>query len=126
MKNRPEEMAFYEAQYARIENSKWLKDAVFFDGFGSDMATWYQKISYVLSTSDHESFHLSVTDGAASGAEPKIISWPGSKELYSREWNFDNVINCANSFNIKSIRNNKEMVKHFDLSNITDIWINKL
>lgn len=126
MKNRPEEMAFYEAQYARIANSKWLKDAVFFDGFGSDMATWYQKIGYVLSTSDHESFHLSVADGAASGSEPKIISWPGSKEIYGDEWNFDNIVDCVESFHTRCDYNIKEKVKHFDISVISNAWINKM
>lgn len=126
MKNRPEEMSFYEEQYARIEKNPWLKDSVFFEAFGNDMATWYQKIGYVLSTSDHESFHLSIADGAASGAEPKIISWPGSNELYYKGWNFDDILDCVESFSHGINHKNKELVRNFDISNIGDIWINKV
>lgn len=126
MKNRPGEMAFYHEQYSRIDNSKWLKGAVFFDGFGSDMATWYQKIGYVLSTSEHESFHLSVADGAASGSIPKIIEWPGSRSLYGNEWNFCSVSQCAESFFSTSSTLENGKVLHFDINKISACWLNKL
>ena len=127
MKNRPEEMAFYEEQYFRIENNKWLKDAVFFDGFGSDMATWYQKIGYVLSTSDHESFHLSVADGALTGSQPIILEWPGSRDLYKDSWCFNSIDESALSIleplhsHITEI--NSSFIKEtFDIDTISSKW----
>lgn len=88
MAARVEEMAFYEAQYARIEESPLLKGAVAFDPQGDDMDQWYQQIGVAVSTSDFESFHFTLADGAASRALPVGLAWPGSEWLYPEEWLF--------------------------------------
>lgn len=87
MKNRPNEMKYYAAQYQRIEsiNRKW-PSAVTFDGYGTDMAEWYRHVEIVLSTSDFESFHLTLADGAASGAVPVGLNWPGADLIYPLTW----------------------------------------
>ncbi|MGP9817198.1 glycosyltransferase [Glutamicibacter sp. 363] len=85
---RQDEMAFYEAQYARIEESPLLKGAVAFDPQGNDMDQWYQQIGVAVSTSDFESFHFTLADGAASRALPVGLAWPGSEWLYPEEWLF--------------------------------------
>ncbi|WP_282852879.1 glycosyltransferase [Gulosibacter sediminis] len=87
MLNRPDEMAYYDAQYARIDaiNAK-REGAVVFDGFGPDMEEWYRNIGVAVSVSDFESFHLTIPDGAASGALPTSIDWPGADLIYPREW----------------------------------------
>lgn len=87
MKNRPEEMEFYSQQNRRIEliNSKY-PGAVLFDGFGPDMKDWYRKVGVVLSTSDFESFHLTLADGAASGSAPVSLNWPGADLIYPAIW----------------------------------------
>ena len=95
MKNRPEEMAYYEKQYVRIKENKLLKDAVIFDGFGPDMAEWYRKIGYVLSTSDYESFHLSVADCLASGGQPVVFDWDGAESLYGENVIFTDKFSAA-------------------------------
>lgn len=86
MAAREEEMAFYEAQYARIEESDLLRGAVAFDPQGDDMAQWYQGIGIAVSTSDFESFHFTLADGAASRALPVGLAWPGAEWLYPNEW----------------------------------------
>lgn len=86
MANRPEEMSFYEEQYRRIETDPLLAGAVTFDGQGDDMAEWYRKIGVVLSVSDFESFHLTLPDGAASGALPVSLAWPGADQIYPTTW----------------------------------------
>jgi glycosyltransferase involved in cell wall biosynthesis/spore maturation protein CgeB/cell division septum initiation protein DivIVA len=86
MANRPEEMAFYEQQYARIEADPLLAGAVTFDAEGDDMAAWYRKIGIVISVSDFESFHLTLPDGAASGAVPASLAWPGADQIYPTDW----------------------------------------
>jgi glycosyltransferase involved in cell wall biosynthesis/spore maturation protein CgeB len=86
MQNMPDELAYYEHQYERIRQNPLLKDSVHFDGWGNDMPEWYQKIGFVLSLSDFESFHLSVADGAASGAIPIVLPWEGAKEIYPSYW----------------------------------------
>lgn len=86
MAQRPEEMAYYEEQYDRMRSDPNLVGAVTFDGFGDDMTEWYQEIGVVLSVSDFESFHLTIADGAAHGALPLVLAWPGSDQIYPASW----------------------------------------
>ena len=86
MANRPDEMTFYDEQYRRIETDPWLVGAVSFDAQGDDMAAWYRKIGVVLSLSDFESFHLTLPDGAASGALPASLAWAGADQIYPTSW----------------------------------------
>ncbi|MBV1780725.1 glycosyltransferase [Paeniglutamicibacter sp. ABSL32-1] len=86
MAARPQEMAYYEAQYERIENDPALRGAVTFDEHGNDMPEWFRKIGVALSVSDFESFHFTLADGAASGAVPVILSWPGAEMIYPDAW----------------------------------------
>ncbi|MCK7544314.1 glycosyltransferase [Marinobacter bryozoorum] len=86
MANRPEEMAWYETQYRRLEEDPLLKGAVIFDPHGNDMPEWYAGIDFALSTSDFESFHFTIADGAASGCTPIILPWEGADEIYPKEW----------------------------------------
>jgi glycosyltransferase involved in cell wall biosynthesis len=101
MASRQEELAWYEAQYRRLDDDPLLRDAVFFDGHGNDMPEWYSGIDYVLSTSDFESFHFTVADGAAAGCVPVVLPWEGADEIYKMEW----ICADANSA-AKKIRNN--------------------
>ncbi|MEX3504915.1 glycosyltransferase [Corynebacterium sp. LK2510] len=87
MKNRPEEMEYYAEQYRRIDEINALfPGAVQFDEFGPDMASWYKNVGVVLSVSDFESFHLTIADGAASGAIPAVLNWPGADRIYPAHW----------------------------------------
>lgn len=86
MANRPEEMVWYETQYRRLEEDPLLKGAVIFDPHGNDMPEWYAGIDFALSTSDFESFHFTIADGAASGCTPIILPWEGADEIYPKEW----------------------------------------
>ncbi|WP_353951823.1 glycosyltransferase [Knoellia sp. S7-12] len=87
MSSRPEEMAWYDAQYARIASLNASRPGtVSFDGHGNDMAEWYRNIGVALSVSDFESFHLTIADGAASRAMPVVLGWDGADLVYPREW----------------------------------------
>lgn len=88
MLKREDEMAWYRDCYRRIEqiNETAGRQAVVFDPHGDDMAEWFQGIGYALSVSDLESFHLTLPDGAASGAAPVSLAWPGADRIYPREW----------------------------------------
>ena len=96
LKNRPDEITYYDAQYARADrlNEKY-PGAVTFDEFSPDMAEWYAKIGIALSVSDFESFHFTIPDGAASGAVPYCLAWPGADLLYPDEWIYDSVDDLA-------------------------------
>lgn len=81
-KAKADEMAYYQEQYKRIERNGWENNVVF-EGFGP-IEDWLQKIGWILSVSDHESFHLSVAEGVASGARAVVVRWPGSETIYSK------------------------------------------
>jgi len=87
MADRPQESAYYDAQFARIERiNAGRPDSVVLDAHGDDMPEWYRQVGVVLSVSDFESFHLTIADGAASGAMPALLGWAGSDLVYPREW----------------------------------------
>ncbi len=83
---RTDEMDYYNKLEHRIANDSRLTDAVYFDPHGDDMADWYGGIGVALSMSDFESFHLTLPDGAASGALPVSLSWPGAELIYPETW----------------------------------------
>jgi glycosyltransferase involved in cell wall biosynthesis len=84
--NQGDERAHYRAILERIESSPHLRGAVVFDRFGPDVAAWLQKIGWVLSTSDDESFHLAPAEGMASGALPALLPWSGAETIYDSQW----------------------------------------
>ncbi len=86
MANRPEELAYYQGQDLRIAEDPLLRGAVTFDPQGEDMPQWYAKIGTALSLSDFESFHMTLPDGAASGAVPSSLAWNGADRLYPVRW----------------------------------------
>ena len=131
MKDRPEELEYYEKQDEHIGNSHYLKEAVHFDGFGKDMPIWYQKIGFILSVSDFESFHLTVADGASSGAIPIILKWEGSDEIYPKVWSLKSIDEAVNKILTLSKNDSKfaieatqcqEYVQKFNLNNIYNEW----
>jgi glycosyltransferase involved in cell wall biosynthesis/spore maturation protein CgeB len=101
MASRPEEMAWYETQYRRLEEDPLLKGAVIFDAHGNDMPEWYAGVDYVLSTSDFESFHFTVADGAAAGCVPVVLPWEGANEIYPGEWVHADARSAAQSIKAK-------------------------
>lgn len=84
--DRDDERRYFEALYKRIEHDPLLVDAVHFDGFDADLTTWWQGVGHAISTSDHESFHSTLPDGAAHGCVPTSLAWLGADELYPRSW----------------------------------------
>ncbi|OXS55453.1 glycosyltransferase involved in cell wall biosynthesis [Bacillus sp. V-88] len=104
LKNRPDEMEFYDEIFEKIETSPWAKNVIF-DQHGSDMQDWFRKIGYVLSTSDFESFHLAPMEGMASGSIPVVLHWPGAETIYSKEFLFK-----TEDHAVKFIHENKKLI----------------
>jgi len=126
MANRPEEMAWYQAQYRRLQEDPLLQNAVIFDPHGDDMPQWYANIDFVLSTSDFESFHFTIADGAAAGCTPIVLPWTGADEIYPRQWVYPDV-NAAVA-GIKKGPVNQDKLKQFaeskfDLRAISSLMI---
>jgi glycosyltransferase involved in cell wall biosynthesis len=78
---RSAERDYYQQVYSRI-NSGPLRHKVIFDPQGSDVHHWLQMVGSILSPSDFESFHMAVSEGAASAAVPVVWSWEGASEIY--------------------------------------------
>jgi glycosyltransferase involved in cell wall biosynthesis len=100
MTNRPEEMAWYEHQFRRLEENLLLQGAVIFDPHGNDMPEWYAGIDFALSTSNFESFHFTIADGASSGCKPIIMPWEGADEIYPKEWLYKDVKAAAEAIKV--------------------------
>ena len=83
--DRPEETAYF-ADVAQRLTEPDIAGAVSFDPPGEDVPEWLERVGFVLSTSDDESFHLSPAEGMASRAIPVVRSWPGADEIYDAEW----------------------------------------
>lgn len=99
LKLRPDEMKYFDTQMRRIEELKrrFGQQCVTLEPFGDNMAAFYQKVGHILSVSDHESFHLGLAEGMASGAHPHVLKWPGAVELYGTKWLRDSPIDIAQS-----------------------------
>ncbi|MFT6533886.1 MAG: glycosyltransferase involved in cell wall biosynthesis [Limimaricola cinnabarinus] len=80
--NSTEANKYYSRLFYRIRNNPRLAHQVQFDPHGPDVARWFQKIGWVLSTSDVESFHLAGIEGMASGAIPLVKERLGANQIF--------------------------------------------
>jgi len=55
------------------------------------MAEFYSSVGHVISTSDFESFHLTLADGPVMGCAAHSLKWDGSDEIYSDLWLNDDI-----------------------------------
>ncbi len=111
MKTNPsfrEELALYDELYRKIEQAPW-RENVHFDGHGNDMPEWFQKIGYLISTSDFEGSHQAVAEGMASGATPLMLPWAGAETVYPKEYVFSDVDEM-----MIFVLNNKPDTSHID------------
>ncbi|MEE1620718.1 hypothetical protein ACQ7DA_07835 [Zafaria sp. J156] len=86
MEGRGSEAVYFREQFRRIEEDPLLAGAVAFSGYAPDMASWWQGVGVALSTSDFESFHFTLPDGAVHGALPVSLAWAGADQLYPLDW----------------------------------------
>lgn len=83
---RKKELEYYNDLYKRIENTPSLNGYVTFDGWGNDVERWYQKIDFILSPSENESFHYALADGVMAGCIPLVWPWEGAAQTYTSDW----------------------------------------
>ena len=129
--SRPEERAYFERVYRRIQRDEHLAAGVVFDPFGPDVATWLRRVGFVLSTSDDESFHLAPAEGAVSGGVPALLPWPGSDTIYDPHWIHDDAIAMAEAihatvaegrFTAEATRARDEIVGVYGLRRVRALW----
>jgi glycosyltransferase involved in cell wall biosynthesis len=86
----PEERLYYEEFYAMVRRRPF-RGAIAFVEHDGDVAGWFERVGFILSTSEHEGSHQAVAEGMASGAVPVIRDWRGASRLYPREYVFSGV-----------------------------------
>jgi len=123
MAQRTEEMAWYEAQDRRVKEDPLLKGAVFFDPHCNDMPEWYAGVDYILSVSDHESFHLAIAEGAAAGCIPFSLPWEGAGEIYPREWIYPDISAASEGIKLGCVSKSADaeyLSANFDIRFVSD------
>lgn len=80
----------------RLRIDPLLRNSVFFDEPGRDMAAWFEGIGVILSTSDLEGSHVALAEGMASGALPVVRAWPGVRTLWPSEAIFEQMDAAVN------------------------------
>lgn len=84
--NRPDELSYYQHVFERINSCPKLRYKVIFDPPGDDVNDWFSLIGFILSPSDHESFHMAVGEGMLTGAIPVVWDWEGASEVWGNRW----------------------------------------
>jgi len=111
-----EEKEYFLEQANRIRKMKCKKNIIFED-FSPDMNKWYQKIGYVLSPSDFESFHMVVAEGMLAGCIPIIINREGANMLFPSKYIFKTVEDMINGIKEKREPGDYTEVRNFVLNN---------
>lgn len=132
---RTKERGYYERVYERINSSDQLRYSVIFDPPGDDVHRWFQKIGYILSPSDFESFHMAVAEGMCSGAIPVVWNWEGANSIYPLLELFNTPQQAASFIDKLRLSNTsprfegqcvKFIKENYDSAIIRDQWIKAL
>lgn len=91
MKNRKDESEFFDNVFGKIGANHELKGKIEFCGHIDDMAEFYSSVGHVVSTSDFESFHLTLADGPVMGCAAHSLKWDGSEQIYTDLWLNDDI-----------------------------------
>ncbi|EGO5074400.1 glycosyltransferase family 4 protein, partial [Enterococcus faecalis] len=82
---RKAEKEYYDQIMRRIYNASW-REHVIFEKHGDDINIWFKKIGHLLSTSDYEGSHVSVSEAMAAATHPVIRNWKGSDTIYPKTY----------------------------------------
>ncbi|WP_211883034.1 glycosyltransferase [Pseudarthrobacter albicanus] len=119
----------------RIGQSPALRDAVVFEPFGPDMASWMRKIGYILSPSSDESFHLAPAEAMASGSIPLFWQRPGVDQIFSKRWTrettsqvreFVSALNSSPEAHEEESLAAAEYVRRFDMRTTGEQWLEEI
>jgi glycosyltransferase involved in cell wall biosynthesis len=131
---RTKEREYYQEIFHTI-NSSELKHKVVFDPAGNDVDSWFQKIGYLLSPSDFESFHMAVAEGMCSGAVPVVWNWEGASSIYpllelpsttKQAADFIHILATSNSRHKLSTQSKQFIQENYDTDLIMSKWVKAL
>jgi glycosyltransferase involved in cell wall biosynthesis len=78
---RPKERRYYEDFEAKVAGSPY-RDRIRFEPYDDDVAEWFARTGYLLSTSENEGSHQAVAEAMAAGTIPVVWNWPGADRIY--------------------------------------------
>jgi len=102
---RDDERKYYETIRTRLESNPHLKSRVEFLGFVDDIREFYSSVGHVISTSDFESYHLTLADGPVHGAAAHSLRWDGADSIYTKSWLNETVLEIAESIRAQNDQN---------------------
>ena len=132
---RTKEREYYQEIFHEINSSNDLRHKIVFDPAGSDVDSWLQKIGYLLSPSDFESFHMAVAEGMCSGAVPIVWNWEGASSIYPLLELANNPKEAAELIHILATSNSRQKLStqskqfiqdNYDTDLIMSKWVNAL
>jgi glycosyltransferase involved in cell wall biosynthesis len=102
---RDEEREYYQTIRTRVESNPMLKSRIEFLGFVDDIREFYSSVGHVISTSDFESYHLTLADGPLHGAAAHSLRWDGADSIYTKSWLNETISEIAESIRVQNIQN---------------------
>ena len=102
---RDDEREYYQNIRSRLESNPLLKSRVEFLGFVDDIREFYSSVGHVISTSDFESYHLTLADGPLHGAAAHSLRWDGADHIYTKSWLNETIFEIAKSIRAQNDKN---------------------
>lgn len=131
--SKQEERDYYMDLFRKMEISPY-RSSIVFEGWDPHVYQWFQKIGFLLSTSDIEGSHQAVAESMSSGTIPFIHGWKGPEFIYPKEFikgNLDEIVEEILLLSQKKdfyTQKRQEVVEysfdHFDSKKIFQQWLN--
>ena len=112
LQNREDEKRFYESIKTRLSQNPILDSKIEFLGFVDDISEFYSSVGHVISTSDFESFHLTLADGPSLGCAAHTLKWGGSETIYSDLWLNEDIESMARRIHDLNLQNKTSYHAH--------------
>jgi hypothetical protein len=105
--NREDELLYYRNIFERINSTPSLRYKVIFDPPGDDVNDWFTMVGFILSPSDHESYHMAIGEGLLTGSIPIIWDWKGASSVW------------PNQKVVKNTSEAKKFLRNFEVTELT-------
>ena len=129
--NDPVQRAMFDGAFASLRSDRHLASRVFFEDAGPDVPAWLAGVGWILSPSDHESFHLAAAEGMASGSVPVVWDRDGATALFHESFVVADVaeaveliLGASDADGLGSLA--AQGVDHLDLPRVVDLWADAL
>ncbi len=116
---REDEKLYYDAIQNRLSQNPILASKIEFLGFIDDISEFYSSVGHVISTSDFESFHLTLADGPSLGCAAHTLKWDGSETIYNDLWLNEDIESMARRIHEINLQNKTSYHAHQQFVNLS-------